>query len=280
MIENHLKTVLLLGLLTGILVGVGSLWGYTGLIIGLVFAVVINFGSYFFSDKIVLAMYKAKEAKEKDYPGLYRVVRDVVHLAKMPMPKVYIVNSANPNAFATGRNPNHSAVAVTTGLMELLERDELKGVIAHEISHIKNRDILISTIAATLAGVISYIAMVARWSAIFGGFGGRDGDNNIVGFLVIAIITPIMAMLIQLAISRSREYLADASAAKILHNPHGLIEALKKLDGGVKKHPLKFGSEAGASLFIVNPFSMKGMTAMLSTHPPMEDRIKKLKNLA
>ncbi len=280
MIENHLKTVLLLGLLTGLLVGIGSFWGYNGLIIGLVFAVVINFGSYFFSDKIVLAMYRAKEAKENDHLGLYRVVREVVHLAKIPMPKVYVINSANPNAFATGRNPNHSVVAVTTGLMELLERDELKGVIAHEVSHIKNRDILVSTIAATMAGVISYIAMVARWSAIFGFGGGRDGDDGIIGFLAIAIITPIMAMLIQLAISRSREYLADASAAKILHNPHGLIGALKKLDEGVKKHPLKFGSEAGASLFIVNPFSMKGMLSMLSTHPATEDRIKKLKNLA
>tara|TARA_Y100000310_G_scaffold340932_1_gene438399 strand:+ start:237 stop:1079 length:843 start_codon:yes stop_codon:yes gene_type:complete len=280
MIENHLKTVLLLGLLTGLLVGIGSFWGYTGLIIGLVFAVLINFGSYFFSDKIVLAMYRAKEANEKDYPGLFRSVRDVIHLAGMPMPKVYVMNSANPNAFATGRNPNHSAVAFTTGILDLLDKEELKGVIAHEISHIKNRDILISTIAATMAGVISYIAMVARWSAIFGGFGGRDGDNNMVGFLVIAIITPIMAMLIQLAISRSREYLADASAAKILHNPHGLIGALKKLDHGVKRNPLKRASTAGASLFIVNPFSMKGVMAMLSTHPPIEDRIKKLKDLA
>ncbi len=276
--DNKVKTVLLLGLLTGILVGIGSFWGYSGLIVGLVFAVLINFGSYFFSDKIVLAMYRAKEADEKDYPALYRVVRDVVHLAKVPMPKVYIVNNANPNAFATGRNPKHSAVAVTTGLLDLLEGDELKGVIAHEISHIKNRDILVSTIAATIAGVISYFGMMARWSALFG-IGG-DRDNNIVAMLVVAIITPIMAMLIQLAISRSREYLADASAAKILHTPMGLIKALEKLENGSKRKPMKGVSEAGASLFIVNPFSMKGLTNLLSTHPPMKDRIDKLKRLS
>ena len=278
--NNQIKTALLLGLLTGILLGIGSYWGYSGLIIGLVFAICINFGSYFFSDKIVLRMYKAKEADEKEYSELYRVVRDVVHLAHVPMPKVYVINKDNPNAFATGRNPKHSAVAVTKGLLELLENDELKGVIAHEISHIKNRDILVSTIAATIAGVISYLGIVARWSALFGGFGGRDGDNNLIGFLVVAIITPIMAMLIQLAISRSREYMADASAAKILHSPFGLIKALEKLEKGSKAKPMKGVSQAGASLFIVNPFSMKGLTNMLSTHPPMKARINKLKNLA
>mgnify|MGYP002639645936 CR=1 FL=1 len=278
--NNQIKTVILLGLLTGILLGIGSFWGYSGLIIGLVFAVLINFGSYFFSDKIVLKMYKAKEASDKDYPDLHKIVREVIHLASMPMPKVYVIKSDNPNAFATGRNPNHSAVAVTTGLLELLSNDELKGVIAHEISHIMNRDILVSTVAATIAGVISYFGIMARWSAIFGGFGGRDGDNNLIGLIVVAIVTPIMAMLIQLAISRSREYMADVSAAKILHSPFGLIKALEKLEHGSKAKPMKGVSQAGASLFIVNPFSMKGLSNMLSTHPPMKARIDKLKSFA
>jgi len=276
--DNIIKTVLFLGLLTGIILGIGYMLGPYGLLIGLVFAVVMNFVSYFFSDKIVLAMYRAKEVSEKDQSELYKIVREVAHLANIPMPKLYIVSSSNPNAFATGRNPNHAAVAVTTGIMDLLEKDELKGVIAHEISHVKNRDILIATVAATLAGIISYIGIMARWSAIFGGMGGDD-DNNIISILVLGIITPIMAFLIQMAISRSREFEADKSAAKILHNPHGLIKALDKLENGVKTHPLKFGSKAGASLFIVNPFSAKGFTNMLSTHPPMEERIKRLKNL-
>jgi len=279
--ENQIKTVLLLGLLTGILVGIGSFWGYSGIVIGLIFAVLMNVFSYFFSDKLVLMMYRAKEANEKDYPALFRIVRDVAHLAGIPVPKVYVIKSENPNAFATGRNPKHSSVAFTTGILDLLENDELKGVIAHEISHIKNRDILISTIAATIAGVISYLGIVARWSALFGGFGGdRDEGGGLIGFLVIAIITPIMAFLIQMAISRSREFLADESAAKILHNPFGLIKALEKLENGSKAHPMKGVSEAGASLFIVNPFSMKGLTNMLSTHPPLSERIKKLKSLA
>ena len=253
--DNTFKTVLFLGLLTGILLGIGSFWGYTGITIGLIFAGLINFVSYFFSDKIVLAMYRAKEVKENDRPELYRILREVVHLAEIPMPKLYIMQSANPNAFATGRNPKHAAVAVTTGILDLLDEEELKGVIAHEISHVKNRDILISSIAATVAGVISYIGIMARWSAIFG---GRDGDNNILSIIVLGIITPIMAFLIQMAISRSREYQADASAAKLLHNPHGLIRALEKLDHGVKRHPMRNGSKAGASLFIMNPFKSNG----------------------
>ncbi len=277
--DNRIKTVIFLGLLTGIVLGIGSFWGYSGLVIALVFVVIMNFLSYFFSDKIVLKMYKAKEVTENDQKDLFKIVREVASLAGVPMPKVYVVPSSNPNAFATGRDPKHAAVAVTIGIMDLLEKDELKGVIAHEISHVKNRDILISSIAATIAGVISMVGVMTRWGALFGGFGGRDGDNNIVTLLVLGIVTPIMAFLIQMAISRSREYLADESAAKILHSPHGLIKALEKLENGVKKHPLKFGSKAGASLFIVNPFSMKGFTKFLSTHPPMKDRIKKLKSL-
>jgi len=277
MFENHIKTTLLLGALTGIFLGVGYLLGsYGGMMIGLVIAVLINFGSYFFSDKIVLAMYRAKKTEEKDNPELYKIVKEVSHLAGIPMPKLYIVNNANPNAFATGRNPNHAAVAVTTGILDLLDDGELKGVIAHEMSHIKNRDVLIATIAATVAGVISYVGFFARWGAIFGG-GDRDG-NNIVSLLVLGIITPIVALLVQMAISRTREYMADASAAKILHNSHGLVSALEKLHNGVKKHPLK-GNQAGASLFIVNPFSLKGMFSWFSTHPPMDKRIERLKSL-
>jgi heat shock protein HtpX len=280
--DNTVKTVLFLGILTGILLGIGSFFGYYGILIGLIFAVLINFFSYFFSAKIVLAMYRAKEVTENDQPELFKMVRQVSQLANIPMPKLYIISSANPNAFATGRNPQHAAVAVTTGLMDLLEEDEMKGVIAHEISHVKNRDILIATIAATIAGVISYLGIMARWSAIFGGFGGGDNDNggNLISLLVLGIITPVMAFLIQMAISRSREFQADESAAKILHNPHGLIKALQKLEQGTRKHPLKFGSEAGASMFIVNPFTSKNFMKILSTHPSTEDRVNRLKSLS
>ncbi len=279
MIKNQLKSVLLLGLLTGLLLGVGYYFaGPSGMTIALIFSLLMNFGSYWFSDKIVLAMYKAKEIKEKDNPELYKLVKEVVHLAKLPMPKVYFIPSSNPNAFATGRNPKNSAVAVTAGIMNLLGKDELKGVIAHELSHIKNRDTLIQTIAATIAGVISYLAFMARWAAIFGG--GRDRDNG-RGFelLALAIITPIIAALLQLALSRSREYLADESAAKILHNPFGLAKALEKLDAAGKVMPMKIGSEATSSLFIVNPFSARGMLHLMSTHPPIENRINKLKDM-
>ncbi|MFH1637886.1 MAG: zinc metalloprotease HtpX [Candidatus Woesearchaeota archaeon] len=280
MIKNQIKTAILLAVLTALLLWIGSFWGASGLIIGLAFALLINFGSYFFSDKIVLAMYKAKEVKEHDQPRLYKIVKEVVHLAQVPMPKVYIIPTSTPNAFATGRNPKHSAVACTEGIMQLLNDHELKGVIAHEISHIKNRDILIQTIAATIAGVISYVAMVARWSAIFGGFGGRDqGGNNIVSLIVLAIITPLIAMLIQLAISRSREYLADESAAKILHDGHGLASALHKLEAGVKHDPLRFGNNATSSLFIVNPFKASALLSLLSTHPSTKERIRRLEKL-
>lgn len=276
---NQIKTVVLLGLLTSLLLWIGSFWGRSGLIIGLVFALIMNFGSYWFSDKIVLKMYKAKEVSESREPRLWGIVKEVSHLAGLPMPKVYVVPSGAMNAFATGRNYDHSAIACTEGILKELNESELKGVIAHEMSHIKNRDILISTIAATIAGVISYIAMMARWGAMFGGF-GRDRDGgNMIQLLVLAILTPIIAMILQLAISRSREFLADASAAKILHNPHGLISALEKLSAGVKRHPLRLGNQATSSLFIVNPFKAKGLMGLFSTHPRMEERISKLKEM-
>lgn len=281
MIKNQFKTVILLGALTGLMLGAGQLLGGNGgLIIAGIFAIVINFISYFFSDKIVLAMYHAKQVKESEYPTLFRIVKEVSVLAGIPMPKVYVLPSNNPNAFATGRNPKNAAVAATEGILSLLSEDELKGVIAHEISHIKNRDILIQTIAATIAGVISYLAAMARWAAIFGGFGGRDRDGgNLFELLALAIITPIVAVIIQLAISRSREYLADESAAKILHNPNGLAGALAKLQNEGRRNPMKFGSPSTSSLFIVNPFSAKSFLALFSTHPPLEERIDRLKGM-
>ena len=278
MIKNQLKTAVLLALLTALLLWIGSFWGTSGIIIGLVFAVLINFGSYWYSDKIVLKMYHAKPVTEQEAPRLYKIVREVIQLANLPMPKIYILPTDNPNAFATGRNPDHAAIACTKGILELLNDDELKGVIAHEASHVKNRDILIQTVAATIAGVISYVAMMARWAAIFGGFGGRDRNNSGFELIALAIVTPIIATILQLAISRSREFLADETAARTLHNSFGLANALEKLEQGVKKNPLRFGSKATSCLFIANPFR-GGLLNLFSTHPPMKERINKLKNM-
>ncbi len=276
---NQLKTVVLLGLLTALLLWVGQLLGgMSGLTIAFIFAIIMNFGAYWFSDKIVLAMYKAKEVKESESPKLCKIVREVTKQANVPMPKVYIIPSDASNAFATGRNPKHAAVAATQGILNLLNDDELKGVIAHEISHIKNNDILISTIAATIAGVISYVAMMARWTAMFGGR-DREGSNNIVSLLVLTIVTPLIATIIQLAISRSREFLADESGAKIIQNQNGLASALEKLENDAKKHPMGFGNHATSHLFIVNPFKLSGITSLFSTHPAMGERIKRLKNI-
>jgi heat shock protein HtpX len=279
---NQIKTFILILALTAVLLFVGQLvGGMSGLTIAIVIALVINVGSYFFSHKIVLAMYKAKEAKESEYPDLHAMVREVAHLAKIPKPKVYIIPTESPNAFATGRNPKNAVVACTHGIMRLLHKDELKGVIAHEIAHIKNRDILIQTIAATIAGVISYVAMMARWAAIFGGFGGdRDGDGGgILGFLVLAILAPIIAVIIQLAISRSREYLADETGARTIHNPLALAAALEKLEKGINHNPMRMGNDTTSSLFIANPFRGRALMALFSTHPPMKERVKRLRNM-
>ncbi len=279
MIKNQIKTVVLLGLLTGLLLGAGQLLGgRQGLFIGLFFAVIMNFGSYWFSDKIVLMMYKAKEVEKKDNPGLYDIVKEIAEDAKLPMPKLYIVPTENPNAFATGRNPKHAAVAVTRGILGLLDKEELKGVLAHEMAHVRNRDTLIQAVAATIAGVISYLAFFARFAAIFGGGRDRDG-GEMFQLLALAILTPLIATIIQLAISRSREYLADETGAKTIKNPEALASALEKLHNGVKRNPLRFGSPATSSLFIVNPFSAKGMMNLMSTHPPMEERVKRLKEM-
>ena len=271
----------MLGVLTGILLGIGNLLGgKQGLIIGLIFAGGLNFVSYWWSDKIVLKMYKAKEADQNQYSELYSDIREITSHAKIPMPKVYIIDTVQANAFATGRNPNHAAVAVTTGIMKILNKNELKGVLAHEIGHIKNRDILISTVAATIAGVISYLAMMARWGAIFGGYGGRDNDSGgLIELLVLAIVAPIMAMIIQFSISRSREFLADKTGAKLVRDPYSLASALEKISNNVNHHPMKkMGTtDATAHLFIHNPFKGKNILNLFSTHPSTEERVKRLR---
>jgi heat shock protein HtpX len=267
-----LKTTFLLALLTGILLGVGYLiGGNIGLTIALVLSLVMNFGSWFWSDKIALAMYKAKPSTNKE---LNEIVRNLSHKAGLPMPKVYIIPTSTPNAFATGRDPKHASVAATEGLLGLLDKKELEGVIAHELAHIKNRDILIATVAATIAGTIGYIATMAQWTAIFG---GDEEGNNIFTVLILAILAPIIAMIIQLAISRSREYKADDGGKHIIGNGESLARALEKLESANKHNPMKIGSEAGASLFIVNPFSGKALTNLFSTHPSTKERVARLR---
>jgi heat shock protein HtpX len=281
--SNSVKTALLIGLLTGIILGIGQLFGGSqGLVIAFVFAVLINFGSYWFSDKIVLAMYGAKEVQPNEVPELYQIVQNLTMRAQIPMPRLYIIPSESPNAFATGRDPHHAAVAVTEGIMRIMKREELEGVLAHELSHVKNRDILISSIAATLAGVIMMLADMARWAALFG-FGGRDRDDEggggILGLILMSILAPIAAMLIQMAISRSREFLADATGARISGNPLGLASALDKLHSASQMLPMEARAES-AHLFIMNPLSGGGLVSLFSTHPPIEERIERLRAMA
>ncbi|MFH0977944.1 MAG: zinc metalloprotease HtpX [Candidatus Woesearchaeota archaeon] len=281
---NQLKTVFFLTILTVIALGIGYFIGGTsGLTIAFVIALLLNFGIYWFSDKIVLRIYKAQPVTEREQPELYKIVRDVANRAGIPMPKVYIIPTEHSNAFATGRSPSHASIAFTQGIIRLLSTEELRGVVAHEISHVKNRDILISTIAATIAGVISYVAAMARFGAIFGGLGGNNDrqGNNLIELLVLAIVAPIIAMIIQLAISRSREYQADESAARTLHTGLPLASALQKLDSDIKNKPLRaFGAtESTAHLFIANPFTAKGVASMFSTHPSIDARVARLKNM-
>jgi heat shock protein HtpX len=278
---NQLKTVILLGFLTGILLWVSNLIGGTqGLTIALIFAIIMNIGSYWFSDRIVLAIYRAKPISREENKELYDLVKDIAGKAKIKMPKVCIINAPFANAFATGRNEEHSAVVVTKGIIDLLLEEELKGVIAHEISHIKNKDTLIQAVAATIAGVISYVAFMARWAAIFGGMGG-DRDNSGIELLVLAILTPILATLIQLAISRSREYLADESGAKIVGSGKELASALEKLESSKTRISLRPNSrtQTTAHLFITNPFKSSGLLHLFLTHPPTKKRIEKLKEI-
>jgi heat shock protein HtpX len=278
---NTVKTALLLGALTGLLMLVGGLiGGKGGVYIAFIFAVILNFGSYWFSDKIVLKMYKAQEVSESSAPDLYNIVRNLALKASLPMPRVFIIPEETPNAFATGRNEKHAVVAVTEGIMRILKKEELEGVIAHELSHIKNKDILISSIAATIAGAISMLATAAQWAAIFGG--GRSGDEDngggIIGLIAMAIFAPLAAAVIQMAISRSREYLADAGGASITKNPYGLASALEKLTKASQVIPMNV-KPSTAHLFIVNPLSGKAFMKLFSTHPPLEERIARLRSM-
>jgi len=278
---NQIKTFILMALLTVLLVWVGSLvGGRNGAIFALVFAGVMNFGVYWFSDRIVLKMYRAQAVTEAQEPKLHRIVRELALRSSIPMPKVYIIPQDAPNAFATGRNPQHAAVAVTTGIMKLLNEEELKGVLAHELSHIRHRDILIGTIAATIAGAISMIASFARWGAIFGGGDDREGGAaQLVMMLVLTTLASIAALLIQLAISRSREYHADEGGAQLAGNPLYLAKALGKLDAGTKRIPMQVNPST-AHMFIVSPLTRKGVQGLFSTHPPIEKRIEKLEQMA
>lgn len=277
--KNQIKTVVLLSLLTALLLGIGSLFGKSGLIFAAIFVGLMNFGSYWFSSKIVLWMYKAKEAKKSEHQRLYRIVKEVSKLSDLPMPKIYVIPSEQSNAFACGRNPTHSAIACTEGILKLMNDDELKGVLAHEFSHIKNRDTLISTVVGTIAGVIGYVGAMARWSAIFGGSRDNDRGNNLISLLILGIITPLIATLIQLAISRSREYLADETGAKIVKDSSSLASALEKLEEDGKRNPMRFGSPSTAHLFISNPFRSGNFITFFQTHPPLLERVKRLREM-
>jgi heat shock protein HtpX len=279
---NVLRTTVLLAALTALFLVIGgAIGGNQGLFIAFVFALLMNFASYWFSDKIVLSMYGAREVSLNEAPDLYRLVQRLAQRAGIPMPRVYIIPSDAPNAFATGRNPQHGAVAVTEGILRMLDTDELAGVLAHELGHIRNRDTLIMTVAATLAGAITMLAHMAQWGAIFG-FGRRDeedsGGGGILGLLFMAILAPIAATLIQLAISRSREYFADSTGAAVAGSPSGLARALEKLHYASQRLPMD-ANPATAHLFIVNPLTGGSLLNLFSTHPPIEERIRRLRRI-
>jgi len=280
---NRLKTTLLLSLLTVMMVMMGSaIGGKTGMVFAFFMAAAMNFFSYWYSDKIVLRMYGAQEIGEQDHPAFYGMVRRLAARAALPMPKVYIIPDQSPNAFATGRNPQHAAVAATEGILRILTPDELEGVMAHELAHVQNRDILVGTIAATFAGAISMIGNMLQWGAMFG-VGRNDdeeGSGGLIGSLVMAIIAPIAAMLIQMAVSRSREYLADETGAHICGRPLALANALRKLHNASQAIPMQDARPATAHMFIVNPLTGGGLMSLFSTHPPMEERIARLESLA
>jgi heat shock protein HtpX len=273
---NNVKTVLLLGILTGLILFIGSFWGQGGLTIALVMSIAMNFASYFFSDKIALRMYRAEPVTRDQAPQIYRIMEFLCSRDGIPIPKIYIIPDDSPNAFATGRDPQHASVAVTQGALNLLNEDELTGVLAHEISHVKNRDILISSVAATLAGMIMFIAHMARFAAIFGGRDRDEGEGGgALGGLITIIVAPIAAMLIQMWISRTREYLADASGAEVAGSPHGLASALQKLENYSKRIPME-ASPSTAHMFIMHPFSGGSLMTLFSTHPPTQKRIERL----
>jgi heat shock protein HtpX len=281
--KNMLKTTVLLAALTGLLVLIGDYFGGPGgMIIAFLFAVILNFGSYWYSDKIVLKMYGAREVTPAESPNLHRIVDGLAMKAQLPKPKVYIVESGMPNAFATGRDPKHAAVAVTTGILNLLSNEEIEGVLAHELAHVMNRDTLISAVTATIAGVITMLATMAQWAAIFGGFGSRDDDNGgIIGLIAMIILAPLAATLIQLAISRSREYAADEEGAIICRKPWALADALEKLEYGNSNFKPRISDvqpkESSAHMFIVNPLKGGMIQSLFSTHPVTNERVKRLR---
>jgi heat shock protein HtpX len=284
MLRSAIKTTILLGALTGLLILIGGVvGGRRGAQLAFLIALVMNFFSYWFSDKIVLKTYGAQELDPANAPELYSIVQELAHEAHIPVPRMYMIDTDTPNAFATGRNPNHAAVAVTRGILRICNRDELKGVLGHELSHVINRDILTSSIAATLAGAIMILASMARWGAFFGGFGGNGDDDRRGGaieLLLMAFLAPLAASLIQLAVSRTREYQADASGAHLTHHPLYLAGALRKLEAANERMPMEAGP-ATAHLFIVNPLSAQGlMSKLFSTHPPLEERIRRLEHMA
>ena len=282
---NTLRTTVLLAALTALLIWIGNmLGGHQGAIIALVMAGAMNFFSYWYSDKIVIKMYRGQEVTSSDDPELYGIVQSLAQKANLPMPKVYVLPQDTPNAFATGRNPRHAAVAVTEGIRRILTKRELAAVLGHELAHVTNRDILVSTIAATIAGAISYMAYMAQWAAIFGGR-SRDhgGGAGLLGLLFMMIVAPMAAMLIQMAVSRSREYGADEGGAKITGDPLSLASALRKLHMGAQRIPLETNqatASATAHMFIVNPLTGGGLASLFSTHPPMEERVARLEKMA
>jgi heat shock protein HtpX len=278
---NSLKTAVLLGLLTGLLVLIGGyVGGQNGMLIAFLFAMGMNFFSYWFSDKIVLRMYRAQEVTPQQAPELHRLVQDLAMKAGLPMPRVYIIPGDTPNAFATGRNEKHAVVAVTEGILRILSREELEGVISHELTHIKNRDILIGSVAATIAGAITMLANMAQWAAIFGGARGDDdeGGGGMIGMLAMAILAPFAAMLIQMAISRSREYLADDGGARVSGKPWALASALEKLQAASQAIPMN-ANPSTAHIFTVSPLSGRSFASLFSTHPPIEERIARLRSM-
>jgi heat shock protein HtpX len=275
---NRIRTTILLAVMTALIIWIGQYFGgQQGMIIALLIAAGMNFFSYWFSDKIVLKMYRAQEVSPQQAPQIYEMVKSLTGPAELPMPKIYMIPKEAPNAFATGRNPEHAVVAVTQGLLNIMDHDEVKGVLAHELAHVKNRDILIGSIAATMAGAIMVLANIARFSALFGGRGG-DGDRGggAIGLIAMSIMAPFAAMIIQMAISRSREYLADATGARFAGSPEGLARALEKLGQYSKSLPLN-ASPSTAHMFIVNPLSGRSMMSLFSTHPPLEERIARLR---
>lgn len=282
--SNTLKTVFFLALLTALLLFVGqALAGRAGLYLALGLALVMNFASYWFSDKIALAMNGAREVSYEEAPELHRIVEEIALYARMPKPRVYIVDNPSPNAFATGRDPEHAAVAVTTGILGILNYDELRGVLAHELAHVRNRDTLIATVVATVAGAIGMIAQMAQWALWFGGLGRSSDDDEGPGWassILMIIFAPIIATLVQLAISRAREFEADATGARTINDPLALASALEKLERGVAYRPMVEANPAAAHLFIVNPFAGVNLTNLLSTHPPIPERVRRLRQMA